>query len=92
MPKLTATQLAALALIEGNPDLVEAITRIAKGTKRINGNAENKLRQLGLIEKSTTFRVLGTYVYSGQEVQSIAYFWQLTQAGRDALRAASAAA
>jgi hypothetical protein len=90
MPKLPKTQIAALALIEDNPRKVEAISRIAKGYKRIHGNAEHALTKLGLIEKVE----VGTHTREafGSTVTVTLNAWKLTPAGVDALHAATHAA
>lgn len=91
MPKLTKTQLAALAKIEDNPGTVEAITRVWKQWSRINGNVEHSLTKLGLIEKSQEAREV-TYFTHGREHTVNIHWWTLTAAGADALHAATHAA
>ena len=87
MHTLTERQADALALIEDNPEGVEAVTRIGTGYVRINGNVENVLTRHGLIEKTETYRTLDTVAYDGGDFERRVYFWKLTEAGRDALRA-----
>lgn len=87
MPKLTKIQIAALALIEANPGQVVAIERGLKDFLTINGNAENKMRSLGLIEKVEHSTRTSNHFSTPYEYT--VYTWALTEAGRKALRAAA---
>jgi hypothetical protein len=77
--KLTAKQTEALQLVAtGN---VIAIVRGIEGFETINGNTENKLRALKLIEK----KAAGTRVRNGFTIEIST--WALTEAGKAALGA-----
>jgi hypothetical protein len=75
--KLTAKQTEALQLVAtGN---VIAIVRGIEGFETINGNTENKLRALKLIEK----KAAGTRARNGFTIEIST--WALTEAGKAAL-------
>lgn len=88
MRKLTTAQLNALAKIEDNPGTIEAVTRIVKGWGRIHGNVEHTLLSLDLIAPSDGVQPV-TYTAYGTEHTYDARWWKLTQAGADALHAAT---
>lgn len=85
--KLTKPQAAALALIEDNPNRVEAISRFGRGTLRINGNVERTVAQLGLVEISDfTTQQTWKAAWMTEPVTSTVRYWKLTELGRRALR------
>lgn len=72
--KLTKTQAAALKTIAENPGRVIAWNRTQADFIRINGNTENKLFQLGLIEAVS----VGERTYQGHTFEL--KVWKLTEA------------
>jgi len=77
--KLTANQTAALTTVAQNPGQVVAFNRTVKDMIRINGNTENGLARLGLIETVA----VGERTYQGHAFTLRA--WKLTAAGKAAL-------
>jgi hypothetical protein len=75
---LTTAQTNALQTVADNTNVI-AITRGIAGYITINGNTENKLQALGLIEK----HAVGTMARLGGEITISV--WVLTAAGRTAL-------
>jgi hypothetical protein len=81
--KLTNAQVIALTTIEN--ERVEAYTRLARGMKRVNGNCERKLHDLGLIEQVYDHNF--ERLIHGRMYRTEINRWVLTANGNAALRA-----
>lgn len=77
--KATPAQLTALRVIADNPGKVIAMVRGNREFLTINGNVENKLSSLGMIQA----RHAGTTVTNGKTHEL--KVWELTESGSDAL-------
>lgn len=80
--KLTKTARAALELIAQGAN-VEAVTRLMKDMRRINGNLEHSLVQRGLIEAVNHGEM--TRHVGGKDHTVMIRVWRLTDAGKAAL-------
>ena len=88
MHKLTETQRKALKLIAQYPGRVVAWQRgpRVKGYLTINGNVENAFSGSGLVKEVSTGIVLSTHVEDGETITSYLNTWEITDAGREAIR------
>lgn len=88
MHKLTEAQRKALKLIAQYPGRVVAWQRgpRVKGYLTINGNVENAFSGSGLVKEVSTGIVLSTHVEDGETITSYLNTWEITDAGREAIR------